>query len=198
MSDTTGNGNLSPRAAEAVRSGLEQLNFVVDELEASKQESRELRTQIAGYKVAMEAFEARVAELESRERTAMLERDQAVADRITWETLFVSINAQMRAFKIPSAPFVKDQSEEAIVRWRSKLSKQTARSMLNRITIPFRFSIIWLIASLAWIGISSAESATVSNTRCLTRKEARSVYPRAYLYWRSDGGRRCWSDRRVK
>lgn len=113
MSDTTGNGNLSPRAAEAVRSGLEQLNFVVDELEASKQESRELRTQIAGYKVAMEAFEARVAELESRERTAMLERDQAVADRITWETLFVSINAQMRAFKIPSAPFVKDQSEEA-------------------------------------------------------------------------------------
>lgn len=113
MSDTTGNGNLSPRGAEAVKRGLEDLNLVVDELEAEKQANRELRTQIAGYKVAMEAFEARVVELESRERTAILERDQAIADRITWETLFVSINAQMRAFKIPSAPFVKDKSEEA-------------------------------------------------------------------------------------
>ena len=112
MSDTTGNGNLSPRAAEAVRSGLEQLNFVVDELEASKKKAASCARRSPVIKLRWRRSST-VAELESRERTAMLERDQAVADRITWETLFVSINAQMRAFKIPSAPFVKDQSEEA-------------------------------------------------------------------------------------
>jgi chromosome segregation ATPase len=41
-----------------------------------------------------------------------IERDQAVAQRAVYETLFVSIQAQMRTFAVPAAPLVKDMAEE--------------------------------------------------------------------------------------
>jgi len=42
-----------------------------------------------------------------------------------------------------------------------------------------------------------AHSADVNAKACLTRNEARALYPRAYLYWSGGSrGQRCWSNRR--
>lgn len=52
-----------------------------------------------------------------------------------------------------------------------------------------------LLAFLPILGSVTAEGATA----CLSRSEARQVWPRAYLYW-SGGpkGQRCWSNKRGK
>lgn len=50
-------------------------------------------------------------ELESTARTHQLERDQAVADRASFETLFATFQAQLRVFKLPAVPLVKDHSQ---------------------------------------------------------------------------------------
>lgn len=115
MSDTNGGTDVSlpERRKAAVAAGLEQYNHIANERDKFETEVRELRTQIAGYKVALEADASRIAELESRATTLTLERDQAVADRVKWEGLFVSIKAMLRAFAVPNAPLIKDRSEEA-------------------------------------------------------------------------------------
>jgi len=41
-----------------------------------------------------------------------------------------------------------------------------------------------------------ASSATKAAGQCLTKSEARKVFPRSHLYWGNVEGRRCWSDRR--
>lgn len=114
MSDTNGNGKELPENRKAaVAHGLEQYNFMAAERDELANEVRELRTQIAGYKVALEANASRIAELESRCQTLTLERDQAVADRTKYEALFVSVKAQLRAFAVPNEPLIRDMSEES-------------------------------------------------------------------------------------
>ena len=59
----------------------------------------------------MEAQDARVAELESRAQTMQLQRDEAISDRAVYETLFISIKAQLRAFAIPNEPLIRERNE---------------------------------------------------------------------------------------
>jgi hypothetical protein len=95
----------------AVAYGLAQFQTICAERDASHRENIALKTENAGLKVAVEALEAHRTEMESRVQSATLVRDQAVADRAVYETLFVSIQAQMRAFAVPAAPLVKDADQ---------------------------------------------------------------------------------------
>lgn len=78
----------------------------------------ELRTEVAGLKTELAASKAANMMLEgalnaerSRVVSSQLERDRAVADRAKWETLFVSIQAQLEAFIPPTLPIVKEAAE---------------------------------------------------------------------------------------
>jgi uncharacterized small protein (DUF1192 family) len=115
MNDTVENGSeLSQQRKAAVQYGLEQHNHVADERDAFEKEVRDLRMQVAGYKVAMDAMEVstkqaiderdmRIAALENQMQSQRAERDQAVADRAVYETLF-------RASKVLYDEFVPPQS----------------------------------------------------------------------------------------
>jgi hypothetical protein len=51
-------------------------------------------------------------------------------------------------------------------------------------------------AALAALLLLVAPAALASEDQCKTKSEARSMYPRAHLYWFNDGDRRCWSNKR--
>jgi hypothetical protein len=69
-------------------------------------DNAKLKSDIVLYKVEIEARHSEIAELRSNEQTAQLMRDRAIAERAKWEALFISIQAQMRAFDVPAAPLV--------------------------------------------------------------------------------------------
>lgn len=81
------------------------------QLDAMRVEVAKLKADIAGYRVALEAKDSVMADLESRIVTMQMVRDEAVAHRAKYETLFVSVQAQLRAFQVPAAPFVKLHEE---------------------------------------------------------------------------------------
>src|SRR5262249_36849914 len=56
---------------------------------------------ISRQNIELEELRAVVNKLESTASTHQAQRDQAVADRVAYETLFAAINAQLRIFKIP-------------------------------------------------------------------------------------------------
>lgn len=49
---------------------------------------------------------------------------------------------------------------------------------------------------LVWFLPVTQIDAAQAAAQCLSRSEARKQFPRAYLYWRKQQGKRCWSDRR--
>jgi len=81
------------------------------QLDAMRIEVAKLKSDISGYRVALEAKDSVMADLESRIQIMQLVRDEAVAHRAKWETLFASVQAQLRAFQVPAAPFVSMHEE---------------------------------------------------------------------------------------
>jgi hypothetical protein len=53
------------------------------------------------------------------------------------------------------------------------------------------------VVTVALLGLGIASGATeAADRRCLSKTEARALYRTSYLYWRGQGGKRCWSSRR--
>jgi hypothetical protein len=52
------------------------------------------------------------------------------------------------------------------------------------------------VVTVALLGLGIASGATEAAERCLTRSEARALYRTSYLYWRGQGGKRCWTSSR--
>jgi len=115
MNTKNGNGTPTPDLPEdrkaAVQYGLEQFQVIASERDVLQRENFALKSDIAGLKVALEAQTTQMSEMESRVATAMLTKDQALAERIKYEGLFVAIFAQLRAFQVPAAPLIKDADE---------------------------------------------------------------------------------------
>lgn len=99
----------------AVEYGLAQYQAMAAERDSLQRDVHLLNSELAASRVSLEAYEARVNDADSRVASAMLVRDQAVADRAKYETLFVSVQAQLRAFNIPAAPLVRgiDETDNA-------------------------------------------------------------------------------------
>jgi len=81
------------------------------QLDTMRIEVAKLKSDISGYKVALDAKDSIMADLESKVQTMQMVRDEAVAHRAKWEALFISVQAQLRAFQVPAAPFVKLHEE---------------------------------------------------------------------------------------
>lgn len=114
MAEENGNAadDLSNDKKAAFAYGLAQYQVVADERDQLRLEVNKLKGDVAVYKVMLDAKDSQILELESRQATHQTERDQAVADRAKYETLFVSIKAQLGAFNIPAAPFIRDINDE--------------------------------------------------------------------------------------
>lgn len=103
----SGNGLPESRQA-AVQQGLHFFQETAAERDQLATEVQRLRADIAGHKVAIEAMEVQLLDAQSRVSSATIIRDQANADRAKWESLFISMYAQMRAFNVPAAPLVRE------------------------------------------------------------------------------------------
>lgn len=109
---TPTNGDLSPARQHAVEQGLALYHQVAEERDALLKEVGKLRSDIAGYRVAIDAKDAIMADLESRIVTMQMVRDEAVAHKIKWEVFFAGLWAQMRAYQVPAAPLIVASEEE--------------------------------------------------------------------------------------
>ena len=139
-----------------------------------------LKTEMAGYKVALEAKDAQIAEIESRMQTAYAVRDEAVALREKYLAVCMSVNALMHTFEIPNAPLVRNIPEDEACNWRCVMVR------------PMRTAVV----TVALLGLGIASGATEAADKCLSRSEARALYRTSYLYWRGQGGKRCWTSSR--
>ena len=98
-----------PRERQAaVAYGLEQFQSMAHERDELRNENTGLRDRVAALEIEAEGLRSHINDAQSQTRSAMLVRDQAMADRIKYEALFVSLQAQMRAFAVPSEPLITD------------------------------------------------------------------------------------------
>jgi septal ring factor EnvC (AmiA/AmiB activator) len=106
------NGMDLPAPREAV---IEQAHRVHQEVCHERDELRklvsELRTEIAGLKAMLNVSELQNTNLESRINTAMLVRDDKVAEAEQSKAVLRSIAAQLRAFNVEAEPLVRTKPE---------------------------------------------------------------------------------------
>ena len=76
-----------------------------------RNENTGLKDRVAALEIEAEGLRSHINDAQSQTRSAMLVRDQALADRIKYEALFVSVQAQLRAFAVPSEPLIKDADQ---------------------------------------------------------------------------------------
>jgi hypothetical protein len=101
-------GDLPEDRRAAVEYGLAQYQMLAAERDSLVRENSELRNALAEHRASLEVHHSRIADMDSRIATATMVRDQAVADRAKYETMFISIFAQLRAFEVPAAPLVRE------------------------------------------------------------------------------------------
>ena len=97
----------------AVATGIAQYHQTAHERDQLAREVAALKTDIAGFRVVIEAQTTQLNDLESKVASAYIARDQAVADRAKYETLFITFQATLRAFAVPAAPLVKEADPSA-------------------------------------------------------------------------------------
>ncbi len=112
---TTGNGmqeqgsTALPVPREAiVEQGLRIQQETAAERDALRREVSGLRSDIAGYKVMVEALQSQVSDADSRVQTMTLVRDEAVARRASVEAVLRSMLAIGRAFTIENEPMIRE------------------------------------------------------------------------------------------
>jgi len=114
MLDVTKGGKpLPPSRAAAVEQAAAYYQEMAQERDDLNRQAAMLRSEVSAHKVVTEAQASQLAEMESRCAAYRLERDQAMADRAKFETLLIGIQAQLKAFAIPSAPLVRSAEQEA-------------------------------------------------------------------------------------
>jgi hypothetical protein len=122
MNETTDNKPELPEQYKvAVENGLTRYHQIAAERDTFEQQTRELRTLIAGYKVAMEATDARILDLESRAQSMRIERDQAIANLAVYETLFRGWKVQLDEFIPPRQPLAGELDKDE---WKKRLVAQ--------------------------------------------------------------------------
>jgi mannose-1-phosphate guanylyltransferase len=114
MTDTTttptnGNGNpLSPARAAIVEQGNRIHQEVAHERDLLRDEVMRLKSDIAGYKIALEAKDAQITEVESRMQSAYAVRDEAVFKAAKHETANAAALAVLRVAEVENAPLIKE------------------------------------------------------------------------------------------
>jgi len=110
------NGNEDPQLPEdrmkTVEAGLTYVQQVGAERDRLREELRETRDLVTRQQVEIDSLHQLQAMLESHMQTYMIQRDEAVAHRAAYETLFATVQAQLRVFNLPAQPLVKEVLNE--------------------------------------------------------------------------------------
>jgi hypothetical protein len=110
MSDTQ---NGLPPAREAIIDQAHRLHQeVAHERDMLRLFVADLQTKISGLEAQLALLELEASQQKSKAESALSIRDDAVAERAVYETLFISVQAQLRAFRIPAAPLIKERNDE--------------------------------------------------------------------------------------
>jgi hypothetical protein len=96
----------------AIEQALIQFHEVAADRDALREELAALKQTHVEDQVEIAAMKSLINTLESRAVSHQSERDLAVAQRSVYETLFVGIQAQLRAFELPTAPLAPQLSPE--------------------------------------------------------------------------------------
>lgn len=127
---TNGNGNMAtqqhpemrqelpPPRELLVEQGLRIQQETAAERDHLRREVSGLKSDIAGYKVAIEALQSQVEQAESRARSMVMERDEAVRRQAKLETVLGSMLALGRAFQIKSEPLITGNGDHEASRDR--------------------------------------------------------------------------------
>jgi len=110
---TNGNGQLAhdapalpPTREAVVEQGLRIQQETAAERDALRREVAQLHSDIAAYKVALEAQSAQLTQADSRVETMTATRDEAVRRAAEVETVLASMLALGRAFSIKHQPHI--------------------------------------------------------------------------------------------
>jgi septal ring factor EnvC (AmiA/AmiB activator) len=106
------NNGLREDRAAAVEAGLVHYQMVAAERDSLAKELANSKNEIASLKVVAEAQAAQLNEMLSRISSMQLVRDQAVAERAKYETLFASFQAILRTFAVPATPLITGVVDE--------------------------------------------------------------------------------------
>ncbi len=109
---TANGGELPEDRAKTVEAGLALFQQVQAERDALREELRETREIVTRQQVEIDSLHNLHNMLESHIQSYMLQRDEAVAQRAAYETLFATVQAQLRVFNLPATPLVKDHGPE--------------------------------------------------------------------------------------
>lgn len=116
---TDQNGALPEHRQKQVEAGLATYQSVLAERDMLERQLYEAKAKIDSLDQQLSSMQGIVnmmesayisskADLEGRVRECQKERDDAVACRAAYETLFATIKAQLRVFALPSTPLVKE------------------------------------------------------------------------------------------
>lgn len=96
---------------KTVEAGLTMFQQVSAERDRLREELREAHEAITRARVEIDSLHQLHNMLESHIQSYMLQRDEAVAQRAAYETLFATIQAQLRIFNLPNVPLVKEVAD---------------------------------------------------------------------------------------
>ena len=99
-------------AESSITNYVNEYHAVATERDALQRENFALKEALQLSKIACEGQTTQLTEEKSKAETAMLVRDKAVADCTKWKTLFIQLNATMRAFMVEHAPLMTDTDED--------------------------------------------------------------------------------------
>ena len=97
--------------AAAVQHHVASYKAVCNERDALLQQRDRLEQQLTINKIEVEGLRAELATSQSRIQSYQAERDDAVANLTVYQTMYVSIMAQLRAFGIEHQPLIKETSD---------------------------------------------------------------------------------------
>ena len=141
---TNGNGvtmqevaGLPPTREAVVEQGLRIQQETAAANDHLRREVSGLKSDIAGYKVAIEALQSQVEQAESRARSMVMERDEAVRRQAKLETVLGSMLALGRAFQIKSEPLITGNGDHEDV---STMSANDRAMALGAAGSPARYN----------------------------------------------------------
>ena len=102
---------LPPDRAKGVEYGLVQFQQVGPQRDELRKEKTNLRDPLAAARIENKGLNSPMTEALSHIKYMMQVRDEALAHRVKYEALFISIQAQLRAFAVPVEPLIRERDE---------------------------------------------------------------------------------------
>ena len=107
--------DLPDHRAKQVESGLATFHHMAEQVETLKEDIRNLQDDVGRREAQIESLRQTIKVFEDQIRSYQEERDQAVADRCVYETLFASFRCMLDTFRIPATPLVREQTENGVL-----------------------------------------------------------------------------------